>query len=259
MTDAPASISARVRGFLRGHDLEGDAVIAFEREALALQAGRSRMLLEFRSLEGCVILRDELEIHLEGGDVVCLAVADPASVEHELEHRALALPEFTRSLRTFGSRRAAGGVHRPEHDGFFAPLLAARGEAERASTADARRAALDSRSLRLALERRLRDFAAERYPANPPERRALEAELSECAAPLLARFSALDAAQDRLSNCAPVERFLRWREWSHALAALFECADVCWPELSTTLADDRRESPSRWRRLRLRGDDSLRG
>ncbi|HEY9478962.1 MAG TPA: hypothetical protein VIP79_02695, partial [Gemmatimonadaceae bacterium] len=121
MPDTPAIIRARVSGLLRGHDLEGDGTIAFEREAFVLQTGRARLVLELRLLEGYVTRGDEVELHLDGGDVVSLTAADPAALARDLERHALELPEFTRSLRIFGSRRAAGGAHRPEHDGFFAP------------------------------------------------------------------------------------------------------------------------------------------
>jgi hypothetical protein len=187
---------------------------------------------------------------VDGGDVVSIAASDGHAALRDLERWAFALPELTRSLRVLGSRRAAGGSGRVEHDAFFAPLLAARGEAERATTLRARRAALDARALRDAIQLRLRAFAAERYPNDAPERRALEAELEECTSSLLPRFAALEAAEDRLAASADFERVIRWREWSRALAALFESADRCWPELGATLSEDRRESPSRWRFLR---------
>jgi hypothetical protein len=246
MSDSPAPIRARVHGFLRGHDLDGDAVLAFERDLLVVQTARARLPVDLRSLEGWEVEAEGVHIHLEGGDVVSLAASDPRAVALELERWAFALPEFTRSLRVFGSRRAAAGVRRPEHDAFFAPLLAARGEAERASTLAARRGALASRALRDAMELRLRAFAAERYPRDAPERRALEAELSECVGPLLARFADLDAAEGRLAASSDAERVLRWREWSRALFALFESADRCWPDLRAILTDDRREKRSRW-------------
>lgn len=247
MSEAAPAIRARVHGFLRGHDLEGDAVLAFERDALVLQTGRARLVVDRRTLEGLVASADELHMHFEGGDVLIIAASDHASASLGLERWAFALPEFTRSLRVLGSRRAAAGARRPEHDAFFAPLLGARGEAQRAATLDARRAALDSRSLRDAVERRLRTFAVERYPNDPPERRALEAELSECIAPLLDRFVALDVAQQRLAASPGPERLLHWREWSNAVALLFESADRCWPEVGAVLSDDRREVPPRWR------------
>ena len=260
MSDSPAAIRARVHGFLRGHDLDGDAVVAFERDALVLQTGRARLLIELRTLEGWDITADELRIHAEGGDVVNIAASDPRVVALALERWAFGLPEFTRSLRVLGSRRAAAGARRSEHDAFFAPLLAARGEAERASTFGARRAALDARSLRDASEGRIRAFAAERYPNDPPERRALEAELAECTAPMLACFADLDSAQERLAASPDSERLLHWRDWSRALALLFESADRCWPDLRDTLSDDRRETRSRWSwgflRMRKQGSES---
>lgn len=250
MAEPAGSLSARVHGFLHGRDIDGDALITIERDALAIVTDRARMVLDFASLEGRVLHADSVELHLNGGDVVYLVVPDPLELTHELERSALRLPEFTRSLRSFGSHRAAGGARRPEHDGFFAPLLAARGAAERATTADARRDALDSRSLRGAVERRLREFAAERYPSDAPERRALEAELLECAAPLITRLTELDAAQERFASSVAIERFLRWREWARAVGTVFEGADECWPEVGAVLSMDRREDPSRWRRLK---------
>ena len=250
MPELPAAIRARVQGVLRGHDLDDDALIAFEHEALVLQTGSVRLALARRSLEGWEVAADALHIHVDGGDVVSIASSDAHATAVELERWAFALPELTRSLRVLGSRRAAGGVRRVEHDAFFAPLLAARGEAERATTLHARRAALDARALRDAVQLRLRAFAAERYPNDAPERRALQAELEECTSSLLPRFTALEAAEERLSSASDSERVIRWREWSRALASLFESADRCWPDLGATLTEDRRESPSRWRFLR---------
>lgn len=246
MSDSPPAIRARVHGFLRGHDLDGDAVVAFERDALVVLTGRARLLLELRVLEGWVADTGELHVHGDGGDVVSIAASDPLAVALDFERWAFGLPELTRSLRVLGSRRAAAGSRRPEHDAFFAPLLAARGDAEHASTLAARLTALDSHALRAAVEQRLRAFAAERYPHDAPERRALEAELSECIAPLLACFADLDSAQERLAASPDAERVLHWRDWSRALASLFESADRCWPDVGATLSDDRRETRSRW-------------
>jgi hypothetical protein len=246
MPDAPTPIPVRVRGLLRGHDLDGDATLVFERDVLVVQVGRARLPIELRSLEGWEVQPEELHVHLEGGDVVSIAGTDPREIALGLERWAFALPEFTRSLRVLGTRRAAAGARRPEHDAFFAPLIAARGQAERASTFALRRAALDSRALRESIELRLRAFAAERYPNDAPERRALEAELSECVAPLLARFADLDAAEERLAASPDAERVLHWHALSRSLLALFDSADRCWPDLGSILADDRREARSRW-------------
>lgn len=252
MSELPAAIRARVHGFLRGHELDGDAVIGFERDALVLQTGRARLALGLRSLEGWDVGADALHMHVFGGDVVSIVTADARAMAVDLERWAFALPELTRSLRVLGSRRAAGGTRRAEHDSFFAPLLAARGAAERAETLEARRTALAARTLRDDVQLRLRAFAAERYPNDAPERRALQAELEECTSSLMTRFVELEAAEDRFSSCSDSERVVRWREWSSALATLFECADRCWPDVGATLSDERRETRSRWRFLRGR-------
>lgn len=256
MPELPVAIRARVHGFLRGHDLDDDAVIALEHDALVLQTASVRLALARRSLEGWEVAADALHMHLNGGDVVSIATSDARAAVLDLERWAFSLPELTRSLRVLGSRRAAGGNGRVEHDAFFAPLLAARGEAERATTLQARRAALDARALRGAMQLRLRAFAAERYPNDAPERRALEAELEECTSSLLPCFTALEAAEERLAASSDSERVIRWREWSRALAALFESADQCWPDLGAILTDERREPPSRWRSLRRRATGS---
>jgi hypothetical protein len=249
MAEFSAPLRATVHGFVRGHDIDGDAVITFERESLLLQSGRVRVALLLRSLDGWTVGEDALHIHADGGDFVSVVTTDAEAVARQLDDWAFQLPELTRSLRVFGSRRAAGGERRAEHDAFFAPLLAARGEAARASTAEGRRSALDARKLRNDIRLRLRAYAAERFPTDAPERRALEAELDECASPLTARLADLAAAEERLSASTDAQRLLHWREWARALAALFESADRCWPEIGATLSDDRRESPSRWRRF----------
>jgi hypothetical protein len=253
MAELPAPVRATVHGFIRGHDIDGDAVITFERESLLLHSGRARVTLLVRSLDGWTVEPGVVHIHAEGGDFLGVETVDAEALARQLEEWAFQLPELTRSLRVLGSRRAAGGARRAEHDAFFAPLLAARGEAARATTTEARRSALDARKLRNDIRLRLRAYAAERFPTDAPERRALEAELDDCAAPLIARLAELGAAQERLSASSGADRLLHWREWASALAALFESADRCWPEIGATLSDDRRESPSRWRRLRRGG------
>lgn len=253
MAEGPAALRVRIEGLLRGRDLDEDALLSLEDDGLVLAAGRARLLIELDSLDGRSVSDDALELFLGDGDVIRLFAPDPAELSLEVERRVLRLPEFTRSLRSFGSRRAAGGGRGSEHDGFFAPLIAARSEAERATTLEARCAAFDAPVLRAGVERRLRDFASERYPTDAPERRALEAELFDCAALLLQRFELLERVQSELARCAGHELFRRWREWGRAVGALFESADQCWPTLGVVLAEERREeSVSRWSRLTRR-------
>lgn len=240
-----------VAGLLRGRELAGEAMVTLEDDGIVLAVDRRRLVLPLAALEGaCRTSGDTLELYLSSGDAIHLSGdAELEALASELTRRVCTVPELTRSLRTLGSRRAAPG---PEHDRFFETLLAARREAERAASPDAARAAFDAPALRAAIAHRLREFAAERYPNEPPERRALEAELLECAEGLLARLADLERAQGALAACGDGERFHRWRSWASALRAVFESSDACWLAMHAVLTPERRGRPSRWR-LRSRG------
>jgi gamma-glutamylcyclotransferase (GGCT)/AIG2-like uncharacterized protein YtfP len=134
-------------------------------------------------------------------------------------------------------------------------LLDARRAAAGAALPEAALAALGARALRAALTECLRGLAAERYPTVPPERRALEAELLECAAEVLASLDALERAEESLARAGHRERLGRWRGWAAALQGVFTSADECWPALGAVLVDERREEDSR----RWRGASWLRG
>ncbi|HEY9449425.1 MAG TPA: hypothetical protein VIQ74_00655 [Gemmatimonadaceae bacterium] len=253
MTEALAPVRVRLGGLLDGREVEGDALVTLEPGAMVLATERSTVVLAFSSLAGRSVSRGVLELYLEGGSVIRLAAAGAEELAREVERGALALPEFTRSLRTFGSRRATAGGRATDHDRFFASLLSARGEAERAPTLEARCSALDASGLRAATERLLGELAVERFPNDAPERRALEAELLEYAAGLFARFDELAGAQRELVSCDDSERFARWRRWARALHGVFESADECWPTLGAVLVEERHEEEvSRWRRLARR-------
>lgn len=161
---------------------------------------------------------------------------------------AAGLPELTRSLRGLGSRRAGPGA---EHDRFFEPLLDARRIAERAADRESVVAAFSGAALRARLSRRMSDFAAERYPGDPPERRALEAELLECAEPFFGSLDGLAPLERAVCMGADSEKADAWQAWTVALRRAFERADECWLTLRLVLVDSRREPPRRrrgWRR-----------
>jgi len=241
------AVRVMIDGLFRGHELQGAGELVLEGHTVILATDRANVMLPLAEIEGVVPeAANTLELHLQGGDVVRVSDGDTAPIMRELARRALVVPELTRSLRALGSPRASTG---PEHDRFFAPLLDARRVAERAATPEAAQSALDARRLRAALSARLREIAAARYPSEAPERRALEAELFECAADVLASFDALERAQEAFAACGARERFGRWRAWARALQAVFASADECWPAIGAVLAEERREQPSRgWRR-----------
>jgi hypothetical protein len=251
MADQAIQITVTATGLIRGHELSGSATVALRGELLELVTRSERHALPLAALDGARILESgALELALDGADAVVLyaGINGSASLKalgDELVKRACAIPEFTRALRGLGSRHAGPGA---EHDRFFRPLLEARRGAERAARADGARLAFDAASLRAAFNRRLREMAHERYPHDPPERRALEAEATDVAAPLYQAIISLDFAQRALDAAADIERIARWREWTGALQRVFAQADDVWLALRPVFAAPAaRTSP--WRRI----------
>ena len=232
MSDGPVMVM--VSGLLRGQDLAGDAQATLDDEALRLDRAGGAVRLPLDRLEGARYAVGTLELFMARGDVITLGGTPAlAALAADLDRRAMAVPEVTRSLRGLGSMRASPGA---EHDQYFAPLLGARREAESATSPDRARASFDAVPLRAAMLQRLREMAVVRHPSNPPERRALEAELSEVAEPLVAALGGLERAQDALAASDDAERFARWRAWAATLRSTFETADEVWLSVVRVLA-----------------------
>lgn len=234
-------------GLLRGRELDGEAAVSLDAEALSLDTARGRITLALEQLEGIRVPGDAIELYLATGDVIQLERApELQALATEIANQVCAMPEMTRSLRALGAGSHAGGE---EHDRFFAPLLEARVIAERAPNRVAMRAAFDAPALRALTEHVLEEIAADRYPSQAGEKRALEAELTDAARELFARIAELEVAQTALGSCDDSERFVRWREWSEALRNVFRGADTSWIAIRPVLSEDRRSSPSLWRRI----------
>jgi hypothetical protein len=231
--------------------------VALRGEVLELVTRAARHPLPLAAIDGARVLESgAIEIALEHGDAVTLfagingakalrALADAIQV------RACGMPEFTRALRGLGLHRAGPGA---EHDRFFRPLLEARRGAARAARADGARLAFDATSIRAAFARRLREMAHERHPHDPPERRALEAEATDAAAPLYAAIAALEGAQRALDTAGDLDRFARWRDWTAALQRVFDRADEAWLALRPVFAAAPHTSGG-WRRILRRRDE----
>lgn len=244
-----ASVSAVVTGLWRGVDLGGEAQLDIARNGLTLITRRGAVSIAYSALDGVRLREEYAELYLDTGDVLSLDhVAALSDVVREIAQRACALPEVTRSLRGLGSHRAAPT---PEHDRFFAPLLEARRVAEGAIEPDDVMTAFDAGALRTSILQRLSTFAHERYPDDPPERRALEAELHDCTEALAARLDVLAQRAAAVRASGESEQFAAWRGWARELVRVFECADECWLVLRTVLVDSRRTAPKR-RLLRRR-------
>jgi hypothetical protein len=146
------------------------------------------------------------------------------------------LPELTRTLRTFGSRRGQRG-RRPnaasDQQRFFAPLVDARRVASKSPSAAETISAFESAALTRALDEAVRKFANERFAQNGPARRALEAELVDSAEPL---HSALLTLGERASEARDEADAIRaWRAWALSLRNVFEAADRVWVALDEAL------------------------
>jgi hypothetical protein len=239
MSDGAAPIQVTITGLLRGHELQGGATVALRGDVVELVTRAARHTLPLAAIDGARALESgAVELSLEGGDAVMLfaginGAASLRALADELLRRACALPEFTRSLRGLGSHLTRPGT---DHDRFFRPLLEARRGAERAGQFEGARAAFDAAAIRAAFSRRLREMAHERWPNDPPERRALEAEAVDTAAPLFEAIAALEVAQRAFDAGADFDRFARWRAWTSALQKVFARADETWLELQPAFA-----------------------
>jgi hypothetical protein len=244
---AAAAQRVTLRGLLRGRELDGEATVTLDADALSLDTARGRITLALEQLEGIRVPGDVIELYLATGDVIQLERApELQTLATDIVSRVCAIPEMTRSLRALGAGSHAGGA---EHDQFFAPLLEARVIAERAPNLVALRAAFDAAAMRAAIERVFEEIADGRYPDAAGERRALVAELSDGAGDLFSRVGELERAEAALGACQDSERFVRWREWSDALRDVFRGADTSWMSIHPVLSDDRRAAPSFLRRL----------
>lgn len=225
-----------VSGLLRGQDLSGTAVVTLDEDAVRIESTAGAFRVPLAQLDGVRYAVDTLELFVTRGDVVVLTgSAALAALAAQIERQVMTVPELTRSLRGLGSGRAAPGA---EHDRFFSVLLTARRDAQTAATPDRARAAFDAAGLRAAVLQRLHEMAERHHPDEPPERRALDAELLEVSEPLLARLDRLGVAQDALASSDDAERLAQWRDWSAALHDAFESGDEVWLALMPVLAAD---------------------
>lgn len=143
------------------------------------------------------------------------------------------VPELMSALRSIGSRRRTRhGI--AEHERFFAPFLDARRAAAQCTTPADVIDAFAASALVAAMDAVLGAFAAERFAARPPARRAFEAELADIVEPLRIALARLGER----AELAAAERYTTeaWDGWLRQLRATFEIADALWPLLDAALA-----------------------
>ena len=219
----------------------GDAVLTIGDDALVFAVHGSRDEPPLRIAHDSIdALRNTMsEIALTLHDGTTISIDTQPNLADELMGRCQSVPELTRTLRSFGSRRAGRRATEAETERaaveqrrFFAPLLEARRNAMHAHGASAI-AAFDVQALTNALAATLRALAAERFPEPGPARRALEAELIDVTEPLDLALAALGRISGAARMAATDLRL--WRAWSAQLRATFEAADRAWIALDLVL------------------------
>jgi len=218
-------IPIRVRGTVRGTPIDAEGSVRLVEHVVSVTIDEREHVVRLERVDGVVWEPPDLTIHVARDAIVLTGHAGLEPLASQIVASALTLPELTRTMHSFGSRRGQPGA---DHDRFFAGLLAARRSAEGFVEPESRLAAFDHRRLTQTLTTLLGELAAERYPESPPDRRALEAELLEHAERLFAALDALGEAAVEVRQSGNDVRLARWREWTWRVQRVFEEADRCW-------------------------------
>jgi len=213
--------------------LEEDALII----VLPVNAEERPVRVPFATIDRIAVEGEDVIVGLRDGALIeVVAQGTPDELCDHLLARCCALPELTRALRAFGSRRrqrdrrGAGAV---DQQRFFAPLVDARRGAAKATVPHEVVAAFDPAALTRAFDATLEAFAATRFADYPPARRALEAELVDLAEPLHEALRALEEAGTAARN-SPRDLHA-YRQWYARLRETFEAADRAWFALDAAL------------------------
>ena len=196
------------------------------------------------ALDGARSSSDHLTLYASAGDVLELNGDGLGEMGALLRARVCTLPELTLALRGLGSPRAYPG---PDHDRFFAPILAARRAAQRSDDPSGRLNAMRAPALAAELERVLHEFAVARHPTDPAERRALEAAFEDLAAPVRASLVRLDEAARGVLAAQDDVAFVWWRAWAAECRAAFTQIDRCWLTIAPILKQTVVPQPRGWR------------
>jgi hypothetical protein len=213
--------------------LEEDALII----VLPVNAEERPVRVPFVTIDMIGVEGDDVVVALmDGARIEVAAESTPGDLCDQLLARCCALPEVTRALRAFGSRRRqrdrrGGGV--AEQQRFFAPLVDARRSAAKATVPHDVVAAFDTAGLTKALDDTLQSFATARFGEYPPARRALEAELTDLAEPLHESLRLL--AEAGTAALAAPRDLPAYRQWYARLRDTFEAADRAWLALDAAL------------------------
>jgi hypothetical protein len=250
-TVAPSLV--RVVGSVGGAPLDAAGALSLTDRAVRVRLDGGEVALTFDGLDGADT--DGLVLVLVGRDGAALrfeGLPNAAMFADEVLERGATVPEFTRGLRAFASVRGDAGS---DHDVFFTPLLAARRAVHAATTTAARLHAVVSDAVIEQLSAARIELATRRFPneRDAGDRRALQVELEELQAPLIAALLYVDHAADAWRTTPRAARLRAWRDWCRAFTAVWEAADAAWMAALPALADSRGAEGAMWRRVLKRG------
>ncbi|MEP6493173.1 MAG: hypothetical protein ABJF01_10885 [bacterium] len=218
----------------------GQGTVAIDDDAVTIVVrdgdGERPIRLRLIAIDSAILDGDDLTVAIRDGSRVILESPSAGELRDIIVGHCRVLPELTRALRAFGSRRGSRAVRvsgPSEQQRFFAPLLEARRQAVGATSASGAINAFDPAALAKAMEAAIQAFAVERCGAEGPARRALEAELVDLSEPLEIAFERLRVAGERANT--NLDDLRAWRGWSAELRTTFEVADRIWLALDAAL------------------------
>jgi hypothetical protein len=217
-----------------GREVAGPGTFDLLADAVRVQVSSADadLCIALSGLDGARVSPNHLTLYPTTGDVLELNGEGLEELGRELRGRVCTLPELTLALRGLGSARAYPG---PDHDRFFAPVLAARRSAEQATDPAGRLSAMRAPALAAEVERVLHEFAVARYPNDPAERRALGTVFEDLSAPVRASLAELDKAARAVTAASDDTAFVWWRAWAAACRTVVSQLDRCWLTIAPIL------------------------
>jgi hypothetical protein len=217
----------------------GSTTVTLDEESLTIMASAAderSARVRFAHIDAVHVAGTVLTIELHDGTHLRLHGDRLQELRTAVLESCRMVPEVTRALRAFGSRRGQRGA-RPtgaeEQHRFFAPLLLARRAASVAMSPGEVIWAFEADALAKAFNATIDRFAEDRFRNSPPARRALAAELTDLAEPLL---EAVDVLRKTARAAAgDLENLRHWRQWASSVRMTFEAADRAWLALDHAL------------------------
>jgi hypothetical protein len=212
-------IDVRVVGLVRGRELDAGAKVSLHGNNVVLAWDNAApWQLDLEGIDGVMPHGNQLTLR---------------TFSSRLLDYACTVPELTRGLRSLGSLRGAPG---PEHDRWFAPLLAARRTVAGISDAERQVALVDAAVIAQQLNRVIMQLSQEMAPSQPAMQRAIDAALQEESEPVFEALERLALAADVLRVSTLDTRLVDWRRWMNALREVFVAADSAWPRCAVVIS-----------------------